>query len=514
MAALLAAESYDPPEEQEVSYTYWPVNYYLGEPTVISNAPLPLSGVSFSSVLKGVGELRASLQLADADVRGMNPWELVLPRKTGIVVVRSVLVDSDTETYEHAAVWHGVVWTRTPNPSTGRWDIVARTIEFAWAKRLITGPMAGGNLVWVQQDRTVIVQDLLTPERFSQVGPAAQLGTATATLDAGTVDRVVVATADVGDIPLGSYVKITTPTGIDRPNAGGTNTIFRVAGLSPSGGNTAVIVTPNIDSLSLTGDVVTVVNLWPGWINIDKPTAMTGQIVRGHRYMRDQQTNLLTAHQDRSKVGDGYDWYTSVRVLDGEDALNAATYRLQYVMGYPRLGREYGVSDIPRFTFRTNGQGNVISASPVYNGEGVTNVMWGQGSGYDTDTVRAVATNTSDWANGFLITEDRYSNPDVSEADTLEEYTVAALVQTYADEQYLGSVVVRGDKPPYFGTYALGDDTLFSTDDYTNPDGPNGDRDVTYVTRIMGWTVTPPEGRSSETVTLVLAAGKEAVEGG
>lgn len=514
MAALLAAESYDPPEEQQVSYTYWPVNYYLGEPTVISNVPLPLSGVSFSQVLKNVGELRASLQLADPDVRAMNPWELVLPRKTGIVVVRSVLSDADNETYEHTAVWHGTVWTRTPNPATGRWDIVARTVEYSWARRLITGPMTGGNLVWVQKDRTVIAQDLLTPELFSQLGPAEQLGSATATLDAATVDRVVVATADVGDIPLGSYVKITTPTGIDRLNAGGTGSIFRVAGLSPSGGNTAVIVTPNIDELSLTGDVVTVIDLWPGWINIDKPTTMTGQIVRGHRYLRDQQTNLLTAHQDRSKASDGYDWHTSVRVLSGTDALNATAYRLQYVMGYPRLGREYGVSDIPRFTHRVNGQGNVLRADPVYNGEGVNNAVWGQGSGYDTDTVRAFASNTSDWANGFLITEGRYSNPDVTRADTLEEYTVAALVQSYADEQYLGTITIRGDKPPYFGTYALGDDALFTTDDYTNPDGPNGDRDTTYVTRIMGWTVTPPEGNSSETVALVLASGEQAVEGG
>lgn len=510
--ALLASESYDLPEEQIVSYTYWPVNYYLGDPHVIGNAPLPLSGVSFSSIMKGVGELRAALQLADPDVRAMNPWELVLPRKTGIVAVRSVLLDADTDTWEHEAVWHGTVWERKPVPGTGRWEITARSVEFSWSRRLITGPMAGGDLVWAQADRTEIVQDLLTPDQFSQVGPTSALGTAVATGNAATVDRVLVAGADVGDIAVGNYVTVTTLAGTPRTDASGTVTIFRVISIVP-GGTSAIVVTPNFASVSQTGDVVTVVSLFPGWVNIDKPTHMTLQ-VHDFSYKRDQQTNLLTAHQDRSKVSDGYDWYTSVRVLNGASAIDAVSFRCQYVMGYPRLGREYGVDEIPRFVFRVNGQGNVLNATPVYNGEDVANVVWGQGNGYDTDALRAVATNNSDIDNGFLITEARYSNPDVSRSDTLEAYTIGRLVQSYASEQFLNGVTVRGDKPPYFGTYSLGDDALYSSDDWTNADGANGDRDTTYLTRIMGWTVTPPEGNNSETVKLVLAGGQEAVQSG
>jgi hypothetical protein len=509
-AAFLAASSYDLPEEQLVVYTYWPVNYYRGDPHVIGNAPLPLSGVSFSEQMKGVGELRASLQLADADVRAMNPWELILPRKTGLVAVRSVLVDEDTDTWEHSAVWHGVVWERTPAPAAGRWEITARTVEYCWSRRLITGPMAGGDLVWAQADRTEIVQDLLTPELFSQVGPPSTYGTATATTDAASLDRVVVATVDVGDIPAGSYVRVKDLAGIYRTNASATTDIFYVSAVENAGALSAVVVTPLFASLSLTGDTVEVINLWPGWINVDPPTAMTLQ-VHDFSYKRDQQTNLLTAHQDRSKVSDGYDWHTSVRVLEGATPIDAISFRCQFVMGYPRLGREYGVDEIPRFVFRVSGQGNVIDSTPVYNGEGVANVMWGQGSGYDSDALRAQATNSSDWVNGFLITEDRYSNPDVSRSDTLQAYTIASLLQTYANEQFLDGVTVRGDKPPYFGTYALGDDALFSTDDWTNADGPNGDRDTTYRTRIMGWTVTPPEAGRSETVKLVLAGGGDAV---
>lgn len=503
---LLATSAYDLPDEQVVRYTYWPVNYYLGDPHVISNAPLPLSGVNFSRQMKGVGELRASLQLADETVRAMNPWELVLPRKTGIVVVRSVLVDEDENIEQHSVVWHGVVWQRKPVPETGRWEIVARTVEFNWARRLITGPMTGGDLVWAQKDRTTIAADLLKPWLFSQVGPAENQGVANASLD-GTATTLVAPTAEAATIDTGEYVTILDSGGQRKESASG-DIAFRVTGKSaPVGGNVTITFTPALNMITESTDTMVGTLLFPGWVNVDPPTKPTLRL-HDHSYKRGQQTNLLTAHQDRSKVDDGYDWYTAERVLEGTDALTAASYRCQFVMGYPRLGREYGVDDIPRFLFRTSGQGNIKSARPAYDGAKVANVMWGQGAGFDSSALQQLATNSSDWANGFLITEDRYSNPDVKRADTLLAYTIAALVESYAGEQFLEAVDLRGDKPPYFGSYALGDDALYTTDDYTNPDGPNGDRDTTYLTRIVGWVVTPPEGQRAESVQLVLALGE------
>lgn len=499
---ILATGAYDLPAQQEVRWTYWPVNYFLGDPTVISAAPLPLSGVRLSSIMKGTGELRASLQLADPDIRAMNPWELIVPRKTGIVAVRTSWFPGD-ETPTHRAAWHGVVWSAPTNPATGRMEITARTIEYEWAQRLITGPMAGGDLSWAQKDRTVIVQDLLTPERFSQVGPATNLGEAEASVD-GTTTTFVTPTADAATITVGNYATIVTGAGVSRTTTSGFPA-FRVTSKSaPSGGNVTITFTPAANNITAVNDIMTGVALFPGWINVDKPTKMTGR-VHDFTYKRDQQTNLLEAHQDRSKVDDGYEWYTAVRVLDGDNAYDATTYRVQYVMGYPRLGREYGIDDIPRFSFYVDGRGNVTSATPAYDGSGVRNVMWGAGAGFDADTLRAVATYSADWANGFLITEGRYSNPDVSVAETLQAYTNAELVQTYANERFLSAVTVRGDLPPYFDSYAIGDDALYTTDDWGNPDRADGTRDVTYTTRIMGWTVTPPEGNNNEKVELVLA---------
>jgi hypothetical protein len=510
-ALLLAASSYDLPPDLEVRYTYWPVSYFLGDPHVISNAPLPLSGVNFSRLMKGVGELRASLQLADEDVRAMNPWELVVPRKTGIVVVRTV-VDAEAGTEAHTIEWHGIVWDRKPVPATGRWEIVARTIEYNWSRRLITGPMAGGALVWAQKDRTKIVQDLLTPALFSQIGPADNLGQATASL-AGTSTTIVVPTAQAALISTGTYAQVVDTFGNYRVIPTGDNIVRITSKSGPSGGNVTITFTPALTTTTAIGDVITSVALFPGWVHVDKPVTLTGRL-HDHSYKRDQQTNLLTAHQDRSNVDDGYDWFTSMRVLDGANALDAASYRVQYVMGYPRVGRVYGEDDIARFTYRTTGEGNVTEVTPVYNGEGVANVVWGQGAGYDASALRQFATNSSDWQNGFMITEDRYSNPDVSRADTLLAYTISALFQSYANERFVQAIKIRGDKPPYFGTYSLGDDALYTSDDWTNPDGPDGDRDTTYLTRIMGWTVTPPEGTNSESVQLVLASGLEATEDG
>lgn len=507
----LAAGS-DLPAQQQVRYSYWPVNYYLGDPNVINAAPLPLSGVKFSVLAKGVGELRASLQISDPDVRAMKPWELVVPRKTGLVVVRSSrLSDDDDEV--HTVEWHGVVWEAPVSDETGRMEIVARTIEYAWAQRLITGPVAGGDLVFAQSDRTFIVQALLNPVQFSQAGPVAITGSAVAAVDAGSLDRVVILTTELGEFLVGNYVRVKDSLGNYRTNTAGTTDLFYVTALILSGGVSAVVFTPSLASLSLTGDTIEAVKLFPGWITVDPPTIPTGKL-HDLTYARDQQTNLLEAHQDRSNVDDGYDWYTVTRVLVGDDAYQASSYRVQFVMGYPRLGREYGIDDIPRFSRYIDGRGNVLSSKAVYNGSGVRNILWGQGAGYDSAALRVITTNQTDWDNGFLITEGKYSNPDVSVASTLQQYTNAAMVKSYAGEQFLDGVTVRGDLPPYFGTYGIGDDALYTTDSWGNPDRPDGTRDLTYLTRIMGWTVTPPEGTNSETIELTLIGGGEGTDSG
>jgi hypothetical protein len=430
----MSAPTAGPEIPQNVRYTYWPCSYLGGDPYIISPTPWPLSGVKFSVLARGVGELRATLQLADPTIRAMGPWEHFYPRKTGIVVIRTV-ESPGTGQLTHDPVWHGILWAAPKDPATGRMDLLFQTVESLWSRRLITGPPpmgqrdSAGNLLpslsWTQADQAQIVRDLLDPDKFSQIGDLS-----------------------------GEYD-------------------------------------------------------FPGWITVEAPEENTG-VPRDLTYARGSETNLLKAHQDRSKVINGYEWYTAIRVLDGEDAYSASTFRCQFIWGYPRLGRRYGVDHIPRLSYYTDGRGNVADIQYEHDGSSVSNVVWGTGSGYDDDALRVSTTNRTDWENGFLITEDRYSNPDVSRASTLQEQNDAHLLQGYANEQFVSSVTVRGDLFPHFGSYAIGDDCLVTTDDWTWPDRPDGTRGVTYVSRIMGWEVTPPEGDSSELVKLRLG-GQENV---
>lgn len=409
-----------------VEYSYWPVNYRNGDLTVISNRPLPLSGVQFSTQARDVGQMRASIQLHDEEVRKVNPWDKLIPRQTGIVVVRTVTRNGIPN---HRAVWHGILWEAPGDPETGRLNLVFETVESLWARRRITGPPpvglrdVNGDLLpgvsWLQADQAQIVRDLLNPEVWSQFGVA------------GTAD-------------------------------------------------------------------------FPGWITVDAPQEDMG-VPRDMTYRRGQQTPLLRAHQDRSKIINGYEWYTTVKLLTGDNAYAATSFRLEFIWGYPRLGRQYGVDIIPRFAYHTDGRGNVIDYVPVHDGTGVANIMWGSGAGYDEETVRAVSWNSADWTNGYLTTEDDYSNPDVSIQSTLQNQTDQELVTTYANEQFIDRLIVRGDLLPHFDTYAIGDDCLITVDDWTWPDNPDGTRGVTFISRIMGWTVTPPEGDQSEQADLLLA---------
>ncbi len=425
---IAPGQSYPAPDdpvlrlEQLERYTYWPVSYQFGDPTVISSVPLPLSGVQFSESIRGVGELRGSLQLADEEVRDIHPWDKVVPRKTGIVVVREVF-EPLTASWAAEAVQHYIVWAAPRNPITGRMTIYATTVEGLWARRLITKAM-----FWTNQDQTTIAADLLDPAKFSKIA-------------------------------LG----------------GGT---------------------------------------WRGWINVDPPVAPTG-VVRTFSYADGQETNLLEAHQNRSQLAtNSYEWRTRPRVLSGADAASANTFRLEFQMGFPSLGRRLGgVEPVPRIRFDSGGSGNISEFDFQYDGSDVPNIVWARGAGYDSLQVRALVTNTDafgspEWSFGYLQTEARFSDPDVKLTSTLESYARRYMWERLGSEQYISAMTIRSNTPPYFGTYGLGDDVIVETNDPTwPPDRYDTSGYVELLLRIYGWVVTPPQGNGGGTVQLLLSGG-------
>lgn len=402
--------------EQEVRYSYWPVAYQFGDPTVISNTPLPLGGVQYSEVMRGVGQFKGSLQLADDEVRALYPWDKVIPRKTGIVVVREIR-DPVGQNWLSEVVQHYTVDKAEPNPADGRLMIEATTVEGRWSRRLITKA-----ITWSNVDQVIIPQDLLDPAVFSL-------------------------------IPLGG-------------------------------------------------------GLWPGWITVDPPTEFTG-VTRSFSYDERQETNLLEAHQNRSQLAtNSYEWTTKPTVLIGDDAASASVFRLQYIMGFPRLGRALGDDPpVPRLRYDVRGVGNVIKFERVYDGSNVVNIVWGRGNGYEDLQVKALATNP-EWVNGFLQTEGRFSDPEVKNVDTLTSYCYRQIWQSLSSEQYISNLTLAANRFPYFGSYQIGDEMILETNDITwPPDFYNEDGYVELLVRVYGWTVTPPQGGQSETIELLVAGG-------
>lgn len=400
--------------EQDVRYTFWPVAYQFGDPTVISNVPLPLGGVQFSEVMRGVGQFKGSLQLADEEVRALYPWDKVIPRKTGIVVVREVR-DTVGDNWTSTVVQHYTVDSADPDPHDGRMVIEGTTVEGRWARSLITKAMA-----WTNVDQTQIAADLLDPVKFSQVA------------------------------------------------------------LGPG--------------------------LWPGWITVDPPTVPTG-VLRTFTYDDRQETNLLEAQQNRSQLAtNSYEWRTAPTVLVGSDAASASVFRLQYIMGFPRLGRSVTTDPpVPQLRYDTRGVGNVIRFQRVYDGSNVLNIVWGRGNGYEELQVKAVATNP-EWLNGYLRSEGRFSDPDVKDQTTLTAYCYRQIWQSVSSEQYIAKLTLAANKFPTFGSYIIGDEMYLETNDPTwPPDFYNADGYVQLRVRVYGWTVTPPQTDQAEVIELLVA---------
>lgn len=565
-------------QAQVVEYGYWPVYYIHGDPTVISQTPLPLSGVQYSRGIRSVGQLTATLQLADAAVRAVNPWATVIPRKTGIVVVRTV-VDPVTGARTSKAMAHYLVWSAPADPATGRMTITANTAESLWARRLITGTVAirakitpGVTYTWAATYFCGVSLSVVMQAQWFNGGTL--LGTTSTTLTPGVGTHAItsnhLAPAGANAVILSIFVNAltvangfnlqafsftapgspnfignsavvggntqgwvalneTTMTGEASGGSGGLSFVGLVStstsdatGIATASAITtnAVVSSPtawqNVDQQQIAADLLNPAKWsqvavgsgnFPGWVTIDPPTVPTGVRVSSFGYQLGAQSSLLQAQQDRSNVDNGYEWFLELRVLSGVDAGSANSYREQFILGYPRTGAQLAKGQpVPTFTSRMDGTGNVVSYKQSYDGSNVANIVWGQGSGFQSSAVQALAVDSSQWSEGFLQTERQYQNTDLSDQATLQQYTNAQIVLDLANESFISGLTVRGDLAPTLDTWALGDDVIFMADDWIWPDGAHG-RQVSFLTRILGYVVTPPEGSTGETVQVLMNGG-------
>lgn len=122
----------------------WPCVKYLATDLVSGDilAELPLGDVSFSYVLNGSGDFKASLNISDPKVKKLNPILATEPAKTGIYVEDNGVL-----------LWGGIIWTREYD---GKLRIAANDFWSYFRSRIIRE-----DLDFVEVDQFTIATDIL-----------------------------------------------------------------------------------------------------------------------------------------------------------------------------------------------------------------------------------------------------------------------------------------------------------------------------------------------------------------
>lgn len=102
----------------------------LSREQIIEHVPFDVD--PFTQMLTEAGTLTATLKLSDFSVRNLRPRELIVPRRTTLVVLR-----------DEGVVWEGIIWTRRRNRGDRTLKISASEIRSYFDKRRILRPELG-----------------------------------------------------------------------------------------------------------------------------------------------------------------------------------------------------------------------------------------------------------------------------------------------------------------------------------------------------------------------------------
>lgn len=104
------------------------VTYYVGDIlTGLILGDLPFEGVTFESLLSGVGTLKGKLQLTDPDVIARGGVDLVQEGKS------TLFVDFDGQ-----IVWAGIIWATSYDGASGSLDVAGADFWSYLQRRLVT----------------------------------------------------------------------------------------------------------------------------------------------------------------------------------------------------------------------------------------------------------------------------------------------------------------------------------------------------------------------------------------
>lgn len=120
-------------------------------------AELPLSDVSFSSVLSGAGEFSSTLSISDQRVQKIDPITATEPGRTALYVDRDGVL-----------VWGGILWVRRYNPRTEQLTLSGNEFWSYLRRRYITD-----DKVFTATDQLTIAQNLVN---YAQSKPGGNIG--------------------------------------------------------------------------------------------------------------------------------------------------------------------------------------------------------------------------------------------------------------------------------------------------------------------------------------------------
>lgn len=132
-------------------------------------AELPLTNVSFTTVLNGAGAFSGTMLVTDATQSYLNIWGATQPARTAVYVERFSSGGSPT------LVWGGIVWARDYNSTTQHVTFNASEFESYFDRRKIISVSGGtGSQIYKNTDPVVIARTLIqNAETFVYNGSVA-----------------------------------------------------------------------------------------------------------------------------------------------------------------------------------------------------------------------------------------------------------------------------------------------------------------------------------------------------
>jgi hypothetical protein len=250
----------------------------------------------------------------------------------------------------------------------------------------------------------------------------------------------------------------------------------------------STIAFTNTDQLTIAQSLVASMQSAPyGNIGIQVGVETSGVLLSRTYYEYELKT-FYNALQDLSRAEDGFDF----NILCAYDGSGEPEKTL--ILGYPRIGNVYSVSDpyAPVFNF----PGNIVDYSYPEDGSIAANKLYALGAGSNEGKLISIQEDTTKYADGWALLEEQANYSDVTDQAYLDQLATGQVNAVSYPPTTL-KIVVPAYVEPLFGTYQIGDDARVIISDVFFPNT------LDEVYRIVGLSIQPGDN-GPERVTITL----------